>query len=154
MGFKLILAVSADGFIARGPDDDMKWTGPIDKALFRALTCTGGALLVGSQTAKAMPQKLPNRRLITLSRNAQVGITLAEAAWSHRDAWLIGGGTVALEALRTNLVERAFICQSKTYLGGGIPYGPIQDLLPGKPSTCNFEEVLVQYFDGVNHRGT
>lgn len=41
---KLIMAVSADGFVSNGPDDHMDWTGPDDKKAFRLLTSVGGVL--------------------------------------------------------------------------------------------------------------
>jgi dihydrofolate reductase len=129
MGFRLLLAVSLDGFLARGPKDDMKWTCPTDKAIFRLLTLSGGNLLAGRATAEQLPN-LGGRKVVVLSRQHCQGITLQEAAWSNRDAWLIGGPTVAEEALRLNLVERAFICNSAVSLGDGIPFAPLRALLP------------------------
>lgn len=150
---KLILAVSYDGFLATGPDDDMKWTGHTDKLIFKMLTLSGGPLLVGSRTAAAMPKRLPGRQLMTLSTNAQKGITLAEAAWAHRDAWLIGGGVVALEALKAGYVERAYICNSKTALVEGIPAAPVIALLGNTFQVCEIDDVTVHIFTGVG-RGT
>lgn len=129
MGFKLLLAVSADGFLARGPDDDMKWTTHTDKAVFRLLTLTADwPLLVSRKTAALMPT-LPRRRIQLLSTQPQQGATLVEMSWAFRDAWLIGGPTVALEAVRANLVSQAVICHSPVNLGEGIPFKPLEDAL-------------------------
>jgi dihydrofolate reductase len=137
-GFKLLLAVSADGFLARGPDDDMRWTGRDDKAVFRLLTLTGkGPVLVGRKTAELLPA-LPGRTVHAISRGPK-GITLQEASWAHRDAWLLGGPSVAREALEANLVELAVICQSPAVLGDGIPFKPLKDLLPG---VCTYRQLI------------
>jgi dihydrofolate reductase len=156
-GFKLPLAVSDDGFLARGPKDDMKWTGATDKAVFRLLTLSGGELLAGRTTAEQMPP-LPGRKLITLSRQHHLGITLAEAAWVHRDAWLIGGPAIAEEALRANLVDRMFLCRVPVSLGDGIPFSRLQALLP---DVCTYRQLVgpnppgyyVDVYTGLQSRG-
>lgn len=128
---RLLLASSADGYLARGPEDDMKWTGPIDKAVFRLLTLSNGndVLLAGSRTFDQMP-KLPGRTMERLSRD---GLTLEQAAGVHMDAWLIGGPTVAREALSLGLVRRAFICVSPVELGSGMHARELEQFLPAEP---------------------
>jgi dihydrofolate reductase len=138
-GFKLLLAVSADGFLARGPLDDMAWTGRDDKAVFRLLTTTHkGPLLAGRRTAELLP-RLDGREVQVISRDRNAGYTLQEASWMHRDAWLIGGPTVAREALEANLVELAVICQAPAVLGDGIPFKPLKDLLP---DVCTYRQLI------------
>ncbi|ALH23649.1 putative dihydrofolate reductase [Pseudomonas phage PaMx28] len=127
---KLILAVSRDGFLASGPDDDMRWTGPADKYAFRLLTLSDGEpLLAGKQTARLMPP-LPGRDIVHLSRST---LPLDMAGRLMREAWLIGGPTVAMEALRLGLVHRAFIHRTQHVLGEGIPFAPLRELLPKEP---------------------
>jgi dihydrofolate reductase len=152
MGLKLLLAVSADGFLAKGPNDDMKWTGPADKAVFRLLTLTGGVLLAGRQTAQQLPP-LPGRKVVALSRQHHLGLTLREAYWSTPQAWLIGGPSVAAEALRENMVERAFLCRTDAILGEGIPIGPLAALLP---EVCTYRQkvagIYVDVYTGLQER--
>lgn len=131
-GLKLILAVSDDGFLASGPRDDMRWTGFTDKQIFRLLTYSHPVMLVGRATAAVMP-KLPHRQLVPLSRSPADGMLLADAARIHPNAWLIGGPTVALEALEAGLVDLTYLCRSSAMLGGGIPFKPLRDLLPKSP---------------------
>jgi dihydrofolate reductase len=130
--FKLLLAVSADGFLAKGPDDDMRWTGAQDKFLFKLLTTAGDdrTMLVGHKTAAAMPAILPHRRLVPLSRDLRKGLNLDTAADRWPDAWLIGGPTVALAALQRGLVDRAYICRNIVSIFGGIPFAPLEEFLP------------------------
>jgi dihydrofolate reductase len=126
---KLVMAVSADGFVARGPDDNMMWTGKTDKFAFRLLTLSDGQpLFAGRRTAEAMP-KLPGRELYSLSRS---GLTLLEAYKQHPAGWLIGGPEVAVAALSMGLVGRAFICHVPEVLGHGISGQHILNLLPAE----------------------
>jgi dihydrofolate reductase len=115
---RLILAVSADGFLATGPDDDMSWTGPDDKAAFRLLTSVGGVYGAGSTTFDQMPA-LPGRRGYRITRNPgsaraplESSMTLGRFAHAFPDAWLLGGPTVALEALRTGMVDQVYLCRT------------------------------------------
>lgn len=136
---RLLLASSADGYLARGPEDDMTWTGRVDKALFRLLTLSGGTgapdtVLVGSRTFDQMP-KLPGRDMVRLSNDGLPGsMTLEQAAAHHPRAWLIGGPTVAIEALRRGLVDRAFICVSPVTLGEGMYAAELEAYLPAEPA--------------------
>lgn len=141
---KLIMAVSRDGFVARGPGDDMLWTGRADKFAFRLLTMSDGEpLLAGRRTAEMMP-KLPNRQLLALSRN---GLTLASAVWHFPQAWLIGGAEIALAALEMKEVRRAFVCRSPAVLGSGISAAPLFHHLPASPvMTIKLEEYEVDVY--------
>jgi dihydrofolate reductase len=126
---KLLMAVSADGFVARGENDDMRWTGPADKFLFKLLTTASDqVLLAGSTTYDQMPP-LPHRKLVRLTRKP-CGLTLRQAAHFYGEAWLIGGPTIALEALSLGLVERAYISRVPVSLGAGISFRDIQAHLP------------------------
>lgn len=112
------MAHSSDGFVARGPEDDMSWTGSADKALFRLLTRAGSQVCgVGSNTYKLMP-KLPGRKLTQISRGPD-GISL-EDLWRIPNSWLLGGQTLALEALDLGCIETAFMVEVPLKLKKGI----------------------------------
>lgn len=147
--FKLLLAVSADGYVARGPDDDMRWTGVLDKRIFRLLTLSSPILLAGAATAKLLPP-LPDRTVMPLSRG---GIHLGMAAVDYPDAWLIGGPTVALAALKQRLVGVAVICRTEAVLGGGIPFAPIRWWLGGPRQSVPFELGSSQVIVDIHHFG-
>lgn len=144
----LILAVSADGHLATGPDDDMGWTGSTDKRLFKLLTSVGAVCGVGARSWQLMPE-LDGRRLIPLSRSracyqkgppAPAGpvpddrmlaaedlfftvgqsLTLGEFAHRHPDGWLLGGPTLAMEALSIGLVDQVYLCRIDVNLGEGV----------------------------------
>lgn len=115
---KLIMTISADGFVARDEEDDMSWSGRLDKRVFRVLTCCDrGVCAVGKRTAAVMPAKLPGRTLVVLSSD---GITLSQLQHVHPDAWLLGGQTIALKAFKMGIIYEAHIFRSKIRLGAGI----------------------------------
>jgi dihydrofolate reductase len=123
---RLILAVSADGYFASGPEDDMSWTTPSDKAVFRLLTGSGGACGAGSRTFDQLPE-LPGRTVFRLTRSPDApgappdhSATLEWFAHRHPDGWLLGGPEIAQVAVEQNLVESAYLCRSPVPLGGGI----------------------------------
>jgi dihydrofolate reductase len=145
---KLIMAVSADGLLARGPEDDMSWTGGDDKAAFRLMTMSGGVLGVGSRTYDRLP-RLPGRTVVRIS-SQEASVTLGKFAYAHPDAWLLGGPTVALSALQSGLVGEAHLCRSPVALGSGI-VDRITPFLQDKPSwklagETRFGEVLVEHW--------
>lgn len=110
---KLIMAVSGDGFVAKGPDDDMSWTGPIDKAVFKLLTSTSDVLAVSAKSLEFMPKELPGRgRLYGLSTDPRKGVQLEDFAAMFPDAWLLGGQELALYAMKNGFVDKAYICRA------------------------------------------
>lgn len=109
---KLIMAVSKDGFVARGPDDDMSWTGPVDKAVFKLLTSTSDVLAVSAKTLQYMPNTLPGRgKLYALSTDPRRGIALEDFAGMFPDAWLLGGQELGLYAMKNGFANKAYICR-------------------------------------------
>lgn len=116
---RIVMAQSADGFVCLHSADDMKWTGSDDKAAFRLLTSVGGVVLAGSRTVRHMPTHLPGRNLFEVSRRK--GLTLEYYA-SHlnlKDAWLVGGQTVALAAIEQGLVSEVHLCTSPVRIDHG-----------------------------------
>ena len=112
---KLIMAVSGDGFVAKGPDDDMSWTGPIDKAVFKLLTSTSDVLAVSAKSLEMMPKQLPGRgRIYALSTDPRRGIQLEDFAAMFPDAWLLGGQDLALYAMKNGFVDKAYLCRAMT----------------------------------------
>lgn len=147
---KLILAVSADGYMARGLEDNMDWTGGEDKAIFRMLTSVGGACGVGYSSWLSMPKELRGRSLVPITRDGRrveelrdpppIGPysaaepvhyqvrqyrsrRLGQFAYDCRLAgggWLLGGPSLAMEALDQNLVEQVYLCRSPVKLFEGL----------------------------------
>lgn len=91
----------------------------------------GGVCGAGSKTYDLMPQ-LRGRTLVRLTRQAALFersesvMTLGDFAERFPTGWLLGGPTVAVEAIRLGLVDRTFLIRSPTILGSGLP----DDLTP------------------------
>lgn len=129
---KLILAVSADGYLARGPRDDMSWTGRDDKAAFRLLTSVGGRCAVGARSWALMPAELPGRSLVPLTQDGRLvyhgldrtgacpeaSTTVGRFAHANPAGWLLGGPSLAHEALDLGLVDQVYLCRSPVVLHG------------------------------------
>jgi dihydrofolate reductase len=68
----IVAAVTADGFVARGPKDfSMDWTSPEDVKLFVRLTKEAGVVVFGSTTARTVidaGRRLSGRRKIVYTR--------------------------------------------------------------------------------------
>ncbi len=122
-GLRVLMAVSADGYVAKGSDDDMSWTGLDDKQLFRSLTVSGGVLGMGRTTYDLCGEKLRTfgRRTVCLSSRPGHGIGLGAFAFSHPGAWLVGGLTVVREAVRLDLVDEVHLIENPNELGHGVP---------------------------------
>jgi len=140
---RLVMAVSADGFVARGPKDTMDWTGHNDKRAFRLLTSVGSVLGVGRATAEVMPDHLPGRTLHVLSNRPGLGMSIGAFAFKYPGAWLIGGQTVAMEGLMNGLVTEVHICRNPAHLGSGVKDEMTPWMAsrgdkgnPGRPWTC------------------
>lgn len=135
---KLVMASSLDGIVSLGPNDDMFWTGESDKKAFRLLTSVGGVLGAGRRTFENLPalrgrtvRCLSHRRCKMVSSpwavkpwevdgdaafdasySAHETLTLREFAQQFPQGWLVGGQTVALEALKADLVNEVFMCRA------------------------------------------
>lgn len=105
---RLLMAVSRDGYLCKGPDDDMSWTGEADKRVFKSLSLVYGVCFMGSRTAAIMKAKLPGRTLHTLSRSGSFTLQTASIQYPH--AWLLGGPTVAYRAIVSDYVNEAHLC--------------------------------------------
>ena len=70
---KAIFVESLNGYLARGPDDDMLWTPPLDKKIFKLLSFAfGGVYVCSKQTYNLLPEKMrldPAREFIIASRS-------------------------------------------------------------------------------------
>ena len=107
---RIVMAVSKDGWMARRLDDNMRWLGPTDKAVFRILTGVGGYVAVGGNSRRCMPGRLIGRNLTVLSSKGPA--TLFDFYCRHPDGWLVGGPRLALLALDLGYVDEVHLCRS------------------------------------------
>ncbi len=65
----LVMAVTADGRIARDSAHPVDWTGRADKAYFSQITRLAGVVIMGSNTFDTLGSPLPDRLNIVMTRN-------------------------------------------------------------------------------------
>lgn len=110
---RLVMGVSADGYVSRGPDDKMGWLGPDDKRVFRVLTGVDGLCAVSARTAELMPQ-LTGRDVVIVTREPS-GKDEMKLEWLEnlaRPVWLLGGQTLALAAKALHLIDEVHLVVS------------------------------------------
>lgn len=120
-----IMAVSADGYVCKGPNDDMRWTGSADKRLFREQTMDQ-TVGFGSRTFDLMP-KLKGRRMVRISSAAEGRLpfpendemTLGDFYLNCPDGHLAGGQTVLISAIKEGFCDRVVLSHVRAELGGG-----------------------------------
>lgn len=143
MGFRVLMAISRDGYLAKNADDDMKWTGATDKALFRILTFASPTLLAGRKTAEMMPP-LKGREIISISRDSEKGLSLQQAAAQHPNAWLIGGGSVVKAALDAGLVDYIYLSWVSAPIRSGVPWSDVFKDYIGDECNAPIEGLLIE----------
>jgi len=67
----LLMAMTIDGRIGKGPDHFPDWTGREDKRRFAALTRQAGVVIMGSRTFDTIGAPLPGRKNIVMTRNRE-----------------------------------------------------------------------------------
>jgi hypothetical protein len=71
MKITLIMAMTADGKIARHNTHYPDWTGKADKKMFRQLTTAAGVVIMGSRTYGTIGKPLPQRLNWVMTRSPQ-----------------------------------------------------------------------------------
>jgi dihydrofolate reductase len=135
MKVTLVMAMTLDGKIGISPDHFPDWTGTEDKRLFAEISKKAGVVIMGSRTFDTLPNPLPGRKNVVLTRNRervpaadnviftdqQPGEILAELeAQGHTEAILAGGALVnALFALEGR-IDEIVVTVSPRVFGHGL----------------------------------
>jgi dihydrofolate reductase len=152
---KFICAISPDGYMAQGPNDNMSWTPKIDKKIFQLISSlNNGICFVSEQTMKNMPQNLIGRTLIPISRK---GLTLQLAEKMFPNSLLIGGPTLLRAANQLNLIDELIINQVNTSLQPFIgvseeyrfPFEELQHIITNKIISIEFGDVTTSIYRNV-----
>lgn len=117
---KAIIAISSDGFVAKDKNDDMKWTGMLDKAFFKMYTLQGEALLAGTKTYKILPN-LERRVVLPVSRKSF--LYYANKSRKNENYICIGGFTLLKAFLAENVITEIVLCYNKKVKLEGEKYG-------------------------------
>ena len=135
MHVHLLMALTADGKIARDSEHFPDWTGSEDKRFFARITRRAGVVLMGSRTFDTIGKPLPDRLNIVLTRDPRrvsrwenltfTGRPPAEILSGlerdgYRCAILAGGATINTLFARQNLIDELTVTLSPKVFGAGV----------------------------------
>lgn len=131
----LLMAVTADGMIAKDSLQLVDWTGKVDKQYFVQVTREAGAMVMGSKTFDTIGRVLPGRKNIVMTRNKkrksresnlvftdqkpeQVIRELESEGYSS--VTLIGGAEINSLFIKAGLVNEAHLTVVPIFFGQGL----------------------------------
>lgn len=131
----LLMAVTADGIIARHGDHFPDWTGSADKRFFARISRGAGVLIMGSRTFATLPAPLPQRRHIVLTRSPGCKPTHPDvvytsepphricrelAAQGYTRAILAGGAKINTLFAQSGLIDEIILTVTPRLFGKGL----------------------------------
>ncbi len=131
----LLMAVTADGMIARNSMELIDWTGKADKKYFIHITREAGAMIMGSKTFDTIGKVLPGRKNIVMTRDktrtSQASNLIFTSqtpkeiikdleAQGFESAALIGGSTVNTVFIKENLIDEIHVTIVPRLFGKGL----------------------------------
>lgn len=135
MKLTLVMAVTADGKIARHDEHFPDWTGKADKRMFKGLTEQAGVVIMGSTTYQTIGKPLPNRLNVVMTRrpgdyqersnlvftaDPADQVLAALALKGYHTAVLAGGSTINSLFLRMRLINEMILTISPVIFGRGM----------------------------------
>ena len=136
MNVILLMAVTADGMIARDSSQIIDWTGKKDKKYFVHITRKSGVMIMGSKTFDMIGKALPGRKNIVMTRDKSrkshdkdliftdkaPSVIIKELhAQGFETAVLIGGTIVNTLFLKENLIDEIHVTIVPRFFGKGLP---------------------------------
>lgn len=131
----LIMAMTADGKIARNTNHFPDWTGKADKQMFKKTTMDAGVIIMGSKTYNTIGKPLPDRLNVVMTRhperykpcpdlmvtNESPAALLAELSEKgYRKAVLAGGATINSLFARDKLIDEIVLTITPALFGKGL----------------------------------
>ena len=163
MNVVLLMALTADGMIARDANHFPDWTSKQDKALFKQVTQKAGVIVMGSKTYDAIGRPLPGRKNVVMTRNKQRRSSSPElvytdkepaallsdlAAEGYDEVILAGGATINTLFARQGLIDEIQVTYSPKVFGAGLTLfaGELSmDLQLLTHRQLGTDEVLIRY---------
>ena len=135
MKVTLMIALTADGKIAKDASHYPDWTGSADKKLFKQITQDAGVVIMGSATYTTIGKPLPNRRNIILTRRKDRISSHDNLEFSNKQpfeiikkleaegfdsAILIGGAQINTLFAKAGLINEMILTYCPTIFGAGL----------------------------------
>ncbi|MEN8245876.1 MAG: dihydrofolate reductase family protein [Thermodesulfobacteriota bacterium] len=136
MKVTLLMALTADGLIARDDTHLTDWTAAEDKKLFKSFTQKAGVVIMGSKTFETLDRPLPGRKVVILTRRKDrvapwdnVVFTdlspnnllksLEQEGYEH--VVVSGGATINALFAQQGVIDELVLTYSPTIFGSGVP---------------------------------
>ncbi len=135
MHVSLMVAITADGKIAKDSDHYPDWTGKADKKLYVEVTRKAGVMIMGSRTFDTIGRVLPGRKTVVMTRNPDrrsdrddLVFTKAPperiieelAAQGYKEAVVVGGATINYLFAREGLIDELILTIAPYAFGTGL----------------------------------
>lgn len=135
MHISLMVAITADGMIARTSNHYPDWTGKADKQLYVQITKKAGVMIMGSTTFDTIGRVLPGRKTVVMTRNPdrrsdrddlvftqappeQIIVDLAAQGYS--EAVVVGGAKINQLFAERGLIDELILTISPYAFGTGL----------------------------------
>lgn len=130
-----LMAVTADGMIARDSSHTIDWTGSADKQYFVKVTRESGVMIMGSKTHDMIGRPLPGRKNIVMTRDKTRKSHDADLIFTDqppqtivdelkekgfKSAALIGGAVVNSLFLEAQMIDEIHVTMVPKLFGRGI----------------------------------
>lgn len=129
-----MMAVSADGRIAKDKNQLADWTSPEDKKIFVTESKKHGVILMGENTFKTLPAPLPGRLNVVFSEAGDQGVSnvryvsdepeavLKQLQSEDYESVLLGGGCfLNSQFLKRKLINEIVLTVEPVLFGQGLP---------------------------------
>ena len=150
----LIVAITADGFIAKTPSNGETWnyTSKGDRGVFVEITKHAGVIVMGSATYKTIGKPLPDRLNIIYSRTPKkiegVEVTKKDPeellkdleSRGYNEVAIIGGAQIFTLFMERKLVDKVYLTIEPLFFGKGVNLFT-KDL----PAQLEFKSAKVKY---------
>jgi dihydrofolate reductase len=135
MKVTLLMALTADGKIARSDAHLTDWTESEDKKIFKIFTQKAGVVIMGSKTYDTLDRPLPGRKVVILTRkkgrvspwdnivfsNLHPGQLLAELEREgYRHVVVSGGAMINTLFAKNRLIDDMILTYSPRIFGTGV----------------------------------
>ncbi len=149
----LVMAMSADGCIARNTDHAADWTGREDKKYFADITRMAGVVIMGSRTFDTLDSPLPDRLNLVMTRNRERKSNFPNLVFTDESpeqilhgleqkgfpfAVLMGGANLNTVFMKKNLISEVHLTLVPRFFGTGL--GLFDSPLNNKLELQNIEQ--------------
>jgi dihydrofolate reductase len=127
----IIVAVTADGFIAKNPTHAAMWTSKDDKKRFVEITKRAGVVVMGETTFKTLPKPLKDRVNIVYSFDKQFeGAEVTQKSPADlikeldergfKEIAICGGSSIYTMFMKSGLIKKLYLTIEPAIFGAGM----------------------------------